>query len=120
MAPLRVCEGTVSIEQSKTKGSSAPARVQSAGAVTIAAAELMNVRRDIEDSIVLSPYSVLPRRHTKGERILRLPACDAGPSKDESDAGHNEQNVDRDLELPIREPLEDAQAKPRAEHCSRN
>src|SRR5215831_14282031 len=56
MAPLRVCEGTVSIEQRKTKGSSAPARVQSAGAVTIAAAELMNVRRDIEDSIVLSPF----------------------------------------------------------------
>jgi len=41
-------------------------------------------------------------------------------SEDETDAGQNQQRIDDELELSIREPLEDTQSEPRAEQGSRN
>jgi hypothetical protein len=55
MVTLRACDGTVSSEQRSTIGSSAvAARVNTAGAATIAAVVVMNVRRDIDFFIFFS------------------------------------------------------------------
>src|SRR5262245_20640248 len=42
------------------------------------------------------------------------------PSKNKADSGQDEQHIDRDLKLPIRESLEDAPSEPRAEQRSWN
>src|SRR5215831_17428886 len=42
------------------------------------------------------------------------------PSKNKSDSGQDEQHIDRDLKLPIRESLEDAPSEPRTEQRSWN
>jgi len=39
-------------------------------------------------------------------------------SQNETDAGYDGQRVDSEFELPIREPLEDAQAAPDGEECT--
>jgi hypothetical protein len=43
-----------------------------------------------------------------------------GSSKDESDAGRDDQQVYSEQKLPIGKPLEDAQSQPRAEQSSGN
>jgi hypothetical protein len=52
-----------------------------------------------------------------GERRF---AENAFRSEDESDAGGDQQCVDNELELSVREPLENAQAEPRAEQGGRD
>ena len=42
------------------------------------------------------------------------------PSKNKADSGQDEQHIDRDLKLPIRESLEDAPSEPRTEQRSWN
>jgi hypothetical protein len=55
MVTLRACDGTVSTELRSTIGSSAvTARVNTAGAATIAAVVIMTVRRDIDLFIFFS------------------------------------------------------------------
>src|SRR6266436_2815551 len=106
MIALRVCDGAVSSEQRRIKGSSAAAApVRRAGAATIAIAEATNLRRDHDESMFHSPVQCWSDKHG---------------SEDETDAGQDEQRVDDELELSIREPLEDAQSEPRAEQGSRN
>src|SRR6266566_1886785 len=104
MMALRVCEGAVSSEQRRISGSSAAA-VRSAGAASMAAAEATNLRRDNDGCIL----------------VLRLLRCsDKYDSENEADAGQNEQRVDDEFELSVRQSLEDAQSEPRAKQGRRN
>ena len=62
------------------------------------------------------------RRDNDGSMFILLFQCwsDKHGSEDETDAGQNQQRIDDELELSIREPLEDTQSEPRAEQGSRN
>src|SRR5262245_49851779 len=94
MAALRACDGTVSSEQRTSSGSSAAAaRVQTAGAATIAAAEPMNARRDIDETMFLLLFclgSPTPERAAQarlnGYRRVRLVKRDSSHSKNETDS----------------------------------
>ena len=126
MMALRVCEGGVSSEQRRTNGTYAAAPVRTAGAATVAIADAMNLRRDNDEPISVllflcwfTGYRALELRPlTVGD--ARGCHSDKPGSENETDAGHDEQRVDDEFELSIREPLEDAQSEPRAEQGGRN
>src|SRR3977135_537841 len=65
-----------------------------------------------------SPATVLSVGVDRGH--ARRCQSDRHGSENETDAGHNEQRVDDEFELSIRESFEDAQSEPRAEQGGRN
>src|SRR5215469_15266413 len=105
MLALRVCVGTVSSEQRRSNGSSAAIAVlPSAGVASIAVVAATNLRRDIDLFMLLLLVFVLSSVHSEsplGAGAIDQSRCDAvrrrdglRSSKDEADAGHDEQRVD--------------------------
>ena len=118
MTTLRACDGAVSSEQRSSTGSSALPSVRRAGAATTAIAEATKARRDKDCIISFSVFRC--RAAGRGEAGEPVFAEDAVHSEDEADAGDDQQCVDDELELPVREAFEDAQSEPGAEQGGRN
>src|SRR5262249_46632222 len=110
MTTLRACDGAVSSEQRRSNGSPAAAvRLRSAGGASVATADARSLRRDNDQTICLLLYlSWSGRRLWRRSRSVSK-RFGFKRSKNEADARHDDQRVDGEPELSIREPPEDAQ-----------